>query len=74
MVNRNHQDFKKYEKEWNDLTEEYSKKIDEYQYQWESLHGVWHGKDSPWCFLYKELSLKLRELQKKYYYLFESND
>ncbi len=71
MVNRNHYEFKKYEKERNDLIEEYSKKIDKYQSEWESRHGVWRGKDSPWGFLEKELTIKLRKIQTKYYYLFE---
>lgn len=69
MVNKNHPDFSKYKSECAALHEKYVEQTDAY---FEKKKDVRSGKDDPQKLkIDKEFSSKLKEIQKKYSYLFE---
>ena len=69
MVNKNHPDFSKYKSECDALHDKYVEQTDAY---FEKTKDVHNGKDDPQKLkIDKEFSRNLKEIQKKYSYLFE---
>ena len=69
MVNKNHPDFPKYKAECDILHGKYVEQTNAYL---EKTKDIRSGKDSPESLkIDKEFSRKLKDIQKKYSYLFE---
>ena len=71
MLNENHPDFPKYKAEFDAAWNEWSKKEDALLEKMRA-NNVKSGKDNPESTrFFRELSTKLKEIKKKYAYLFE---